>query len=149
MAAWQWLVDSAGVVLLLVLGYGVLLVGRRRWLSRDGGTFELSLRVRTTRMAARGWVLGLGRYDADALEWFRIFSLWPRPKRIWRRDELRFVSQREPAGAEAFSLYAGHVVVTCATPVGDVELAMSPAALTGLQAWLEAAPPGDPAVKKR
>ena len=67
----------------------------------------------------------------------------------WRRDELRFVSQREPAGAEAFSLYAGHVVVTCATPVGDVELAMSPAALTGLQAWLEAAPPGDPAVKKR
>jgi hypothetical protein len=149
MAAWQWLVDSAGVVLLLVLGYGLLLVGRRRWLSREGGTFELSVRVRTSRMASRGWVLGLGRYDDDALEWFRIFTLWPRPTRRWRRGDLRFVSQREPSGPESFSLYAGHVVVVCATPAGQMELAMSRAALTGLQSWLEAAPPGDPAVKKR
>lgn len=149
MAAWQWLADSAGVVLLLVLGYGLLLVLRRRWLSRDGGTFELSLRLRSSRLAARGWVLGLGRYDEDALEWFRIFTLWPRAKRRWRRGELRFVSQREPSGQESFSLYAGHVVVVCATPTGELELAMSPAALTGLQSWLEAAPPGDPAVKKR
>lgn len=39
MPAWQWLVDSAGVVLLLVICYGVLLVVRRKVLSRDGGTF--------------------------------------------------------------------------------------------------------------
>jgi hypothetical protein len=33
-------------------------------------------------------------------------------------------------------------VVTCTSPEGEVELAMSPSSLTGFQAWLEAAPPG-------
>lgn len=148
MAVWQWLADSAGVLLLIVLSYGLFLVLRRRWLSRDGGTFELSVHT-GSRLAGRGWVLGLGRYDADSLEWFRIFSLWPRPKRRWRRSSLRFVSQRVSSGPESFSLYAGHVIVLCATPGGQVELAMSPAALTGLQSWLEAAPPSDPAVQAR
>lgn len=148
MAAWQWLVDSAGVLLLIVVGYGVLLVVRRRWISHGGGTFELSVRTRD-RTAGRGWVLGLGRYDADALEWFRIFSPWPQAKRRWRRASLSFVSQREPSEAESFSMYAGHVIVVCATQAGQVELAMSPSALTGFQSWLEAAPPGDPAVKNR
>lgn len=148
MAVWQWLVDSAGALLLIVLGYGVLLVARRRWLARDGGTFELSVRT-STRVPARGWVLGVGRYDEDALEWFRIFSLWPRPKRRWRRAELTFVSQRQPTRVESLALYAGHVVVVCSVPVGQVELAMSPSALTGLQSWLEAAPPSDPALRAR
>jgi len=35
-------------------------------------------------------------------------------------------------------------VVTCRTPTGLLEVAMSPAALTGFLAWLEAAPPGRP-----
>src|SRR6476659_737799 len=74
MAIWQWLADSAGFVLLLVLLYGLALVVRRRTLSRHGGTFELSVRVRSTQ-AGRGWVLGLGRYDGERLEWFRIFSV--------------------------------------------------------------------------
>ncbi|MGH3414453.1 MAG: DUF2550 domain-containing protein [Marmoricola sp.] len=143
MAVWQWLVDSAGVLLLIVLGYGVLLVLRRRWLSRGGGTFELSVRT-GGRMSGRGWVLGMGRYDADDLEWFRIFSLWPAPKRRWRRDDLRLVAERQPQGAESFSLYAGHVVTSMAIPAGTVEMAMSPAALTGLRSWLEAGPPRDP-----
>jgi hypothetical protein len=34
------------------------------------------------------------------------------------------------------------VIVTCKTPVGTLEVAMSPEALTGFLAWLEAAPPG-------
>jgi hypothetical protein len=42
MSAWQWLLDSAGVLLLVVIAYGLLLVVRRRVLSRHGGTFELS-----------------------------------------------------------------------------------------------------------
>ena len=57
-------------------------------LSRNGGTFELSHRVRSGR-AGRGWVLGLGRYSGDDLEWFRIFSLSPRPRHVWRRTSLR------------------------------------------------------------
>ena len=138
---WEWLVDLAGVLLLLVLLYGLSLVVRRRWLSRHGGTFEFSVRVRSQR-AGRGWILGLGRYSGDALEWFRIFSLSTRPKLRFRRAELEYVGRREPGGAEAYSLYSGHVVVTCRTPSGTLEVAMSPEALTGFLAWLESAPPG-------
>lgn len=145
MTVWRWVADVAAVIVLIALCYGGALILRRRWLSRSGGTFELSVRT-GARLAGRGWVLGLGRYEADALVWFRIFSLWPRPKRTLRRGQLRFVSQRQPTGPESFSLYAGHVVVACSTPWGELELAMSPGALTGFTSWLEAAPPGDPAL---
>lgn len=145
MAVWRWLIDSAGVVLLAALLYGLLLILRRRWLARGGGTFELSVRT-GERTGGRGWVLGVGRYDADSLEWFRVFSLWPRPRRRYRRSQIDLISQRAPTEAESFSLYAGHVVIVCQMPTGDVELAMSPASLTGFQAWLEAAPPSDPAL---
>jgi hypothetical protein len=141
MSGWQWLLDSAGVVLLLVVCYGLLLVVRRRVISRHGGTFELSVRVRSTQ-AGRGWVLGLGRYRAERLEWFRIFSPSPRPRRTWLRSQLTITGQREPTGPEAFALYGGHVVVECRTPTGPVELAMSPSALTGFSSWLESGPPG-------
>ena len=141
MAVWQWLLDSAGALLLVILLFGLLLVVRRRVLSRKGGTFELSVRE---SMAAegRGWVLGMGRYRENSLEWFRIFSPLPRPRRTWRRNDLKVLGQRDPEGAEEFALYAGHVVVTCRTPRGEAELAMSPSSLTGLQSWLEAGPPG-------
>src|SRR5919107_2410546 len=141
MALWQWLVDSAGVLLFLLLLYGLALVVRRRWISRNGGTFEFSVRVRSAR-AGRGWILGVGRYSGDDLEWFRVFSLSPRPRFSYRRAELMYVGRRDPAGVEAYSLYAGHIIVTCRTPRGPLEVAMSPAALTGFLAWLEAAPPG-------
>ncbi|HEY6933224.1 MAG TPA: DUF2550 domain-containing protein [Marmoricola sp.] len=141
MAVWQWLVDSAGAVLLLVLLYGCALVVRRRWLSRHGGTFELSYRVRSSS-TGRGWVLGVGRYSDGTLEWFRIFSPALRPKRRWERTHLRLVGQRVPSGTESLALYAGHVIVECRSDAGPVELAMSPSALTGFQSWLEARPPG-------
>jgi Protein of unknown function (DUF2550) len=141
MAAWQWLVESAGAVLLALLLYGASLVVRRRLLSRNGGTFELSVRTRPAH-AGRGWVLGIGRYNGEALEWFRIFVPWPRPTRRWGREELKYVGRREPGHHEQFALYAGHLVVECTTASGPVELAMSPSALTGFQSWLEARPPG-------
>ena len=141
MPLWQLLLDAAGAVLVLVLLYGICLVVRRRVLARHGGTFELSFRVRSER-AGRGSLLGLGRYSGDSLEWFRIFSLSPRPKRVWRRGTLSYAGRREPVGTERMSLYPEHVVVQCRTPEGEVELAMSASSLMGLQAWLEAAPPG-------
>jgi hypothetical protein len=141
MPLWQWLVDSAGFLLLLLLLYGIALVVRRRWISRHGGTFEFSVRVRSGR-AGRGWVLGLGRYTGGELEWFRIFSLAPRPRLTYKRSELEYVGRRDPAGVEGYSLYSGHVIVSCRTPSGPLEVAMSPEALTGFLAWLEAAPPG-------
>jgi hypothetical protein len=144
---WQWVVDSIGVLLLLVLLYGLSLVIRRRWITRDGGTFELSHRVRAaapeeSRKAGRGWVLGLGRYSGGRLEFFRIFSLSPRPLYVLERGDLGYDGQREPEPAEAHSLYAGHVVVACHSSKGAFELAMTPEAVTGFLSWLEAAPPG-------
>lgn len=140
MPFWQWLLDAAGVLLAVVLVYGVSLIVRRRVLARHGGTFELSYRVRTDK-AGRGWVLGLGRYSATTLEWFRIFSLNPRPHQVWQRGDLAFTGRREPGGVEQLSLYPEHVVIRCTTPTGEVELALSQEALMGFQAWLEAAPP--------
>lgn len=141
MPLWQWLLDAVAAVLGPILLYGIALVVRRRLLSRKGGTFELSFRVRPYKVG-RGWLLGIGRYSGDTLEWFRIFSLWPRPKQAWPRADLTYRAQREPEGVEKMSLFGDHVVVMCSSPQGDVELAMSSSSLMGFQSWLEAAPPG-------
>ena len=141
MPLWQWMAEATGAVLALILLLGVALVVRRRLVSRHGGTFELSYRARSAR-AGRGWVLGIGRYSGEVLEWFRIFSLSPRPRRTWARGDLTFAGRREPIGVEVMSLYTDHLVVTCTTPSGPVELAMSLPSLTGFQSWLEAGPPG-------
>lgn len=146
MPAWQWLLDLVGIVLLLVLAYGIALVVRRRFLARKGGTFELSYRARSTK-TGRGWLLGMGRYSGERLEWFRIFSLALRPKRVWRRGELEYAGRRETHGVEELSLYSDHVVVLCHTGHGPIELAMSPASLMGFQSWLEAMPPGTRGVR--
>jgi len=141
MPVWQVLLDAAAALLGLVLVYGIALVVRRRVLSRHGGTFELSYRVRSER-AGRGWLLGLGRYSGESLEWFRIFSLSPRPKRSWARSDLTYGGRRDPEGVEQMSLYPDHVVVSCTTPAGGLELAMGASSLMGFQAWLESGPPG-------
>ena len=141
MAWWQWVIDAAGVLLLLALLYGLALVVRRRVISRHRGTFELSHRFRP-HGDGRGWILGLGRYNGEQLEWFRVFSLAPRPKRSWPREALSYDGSREALGAEQMSLYPDHVVIRCRTRDGEVELALSPASLTGFQSWLEARPPG-------
>lgn len=141
MPVWQWLLDAAVLLLVLLLCYGLGLIVRRRVLSRHGGTFELSYRVGSTR-TGRGWLLGLGRYSGETLEWFRIFSLSPRPKASWLRSELSFDKRRSPEGAEEFALYPDHLVIELRDRDGELELAMSSASLTGFQAWLEARPPG-------
>lgn len=141
MPLWQWLLESVGVLVLLPLLYGVALIVRRRVLSRHGGTFELSYRMRTDR-PGRGWLIGLGRYSGEELEWFRIFSLSPKPRQVWSRRTMSYSGRRPPGAAEQLSLYAGHVIVSCTTPDGPTDLAMSEASLTGFQSWLEAGPPG-------
>ncbi|MGL5826943.1 MAG: DUF2550 domain-containing protein [Nocardioides sp.] len=140
---WQWMLDAFVVVVLATLCYGLALVVRRRLLSRHGGTFEVSYRP-ASATAESSWMLGLGRYTDDHLEWFRIFSLARRPKRTWPRRQLTFASRRHPGAAEQISLYADHVVVTCELPTEEVELAMSPSSLMGFQSWLESGPPRPP-----
>ncbi len=142
MPLWLELLDAAGLLVLLVLLYGLLLVVRRRVLSRNGGTFELSHRMRPGQEPGRGWLLGLGRYSGEELQWFRIFTLAVRPKRSWDRSRLSYDGAREPEGMERTMLYPNHLVVDCQSPQGVVELAMSRESLTGFQSWLESRPPG-------
>ena len=129
-----------GVVLLVGLALGSI-AARRRFLSRDGGAIELSLRLKP-KSQGRGWVLGVGRFVGDDLQWFRVFSLSPRPRRTLSRRDLTVEDRRAPKGPEALSLLKGAEVVELASSSGRVEIALDASAMTGFLAWLEARPPG-------
>ena len=133
----------AAVVVIALLGLAMLAL-RRRFITRRGGTFDCSLRDGPDQQHGKGWVLGVGRYAGDALEWYRVFSYSPRPRRVLDRQRLRVVDRREPSGIEAFSLLAGAVVVACRDGSADIELGMSPETATGFLSWVESAPPGLP-----
>ena len=132
--------------LVLLLALSLLLLGlRRRWLARQGGTFECSLRLHPTTPGS-GWALGVGRYNEGQLEWFRFFSYAWRPRKSFPRRDVRVLETRDPDAVEAVALYAEQRIVRFEIAVDSEperwELAMSPDSLTGLLSWLEAAPPG-------
>lgn len=131
------LLALAAVLVLPVVAISV----RRLVLQRRYGTIDLSLRLRRTGHG-RGWVLGVGRFEGDHLQWYRVFSLAPRPRRVLSRRDLEVHRRREPRGPESLALQKGAVVMECRAPDGPVELAMDGAAVTGFLAWLEAQPPG-------
>ena len=124
----------------VVLSFGAI-YGRRRLLQRRGGTVELSLRLKP-RARGRGWVLGIGRFVGDDLQWHKVFSLAMRPRRTLSRRDLVVVRQRAPEPAETHALLQGAVVMECRSSAGDVALGLDPSAVTGFLAWLEARPPG-------
>ena len=107
----------------------------------------------------------MASYQREELCWFGALGVSMRPDVVFPRRDLTVVSRRLPSDAEAASLGPGMIVVECRlgedsgqpgpASAGDapgapgapgrggtVELAMGEAALTGLLAWLEAAPPG-------
>lgn len=137
---WQIVLDVLGALLLIAALVFLGLIVRRRWLTKGEPTFDMSVRTHP-HQDARGWTLGVARYRGARLEWFRVFSLSLRPKRYFDRRAMQLGERRRPQGAEAYALFAGHVVVDTRTSGRDVEVALSPEALTGLLAWLEAAPP--------
>jgi hypothetical protein len=134
----------AEAVGLLVVAVSLAIFGlslRRRMLQRGGGTVDLSLRLRS-RTHGRGWVLGVGRFHGDELQWYRVFSFAMRPRRTLSRRDLKVITRRDPRGPERMALLAGAVVMECRSTRGPVEIAMEPSAVTGFLAWLEARPPG-------
>jgi hypothetical protein len=129
------------LLVLGLLGFGV----RRRVIQRSGGTFDCSARFsppRAGQSSGKGWLYGVARYNGDHIEWFRVFSYAPHPRRTLRRDLIQVRERRHPVGEEELALLPGAVVLSCRHEEWDVELAMSEDALTGFLAWLEAAPPG-------
>lgn len=123
---WFSAVEIIGLVLVIL---GLCLVGlavRRRWVARNGGTFECSMR-RHVRPAGQSfgpsadnttpstnWVLGVARYSGENLEWFRFFSLAWWPKYTFRRSDVTVVDHRSPTATEAVALYADQEIVTLA-----------------------------------
>ncbi len=131
-AAWLF---AAFLIVLILAAAGI--AARRFLLERGGGTVECGL-----RKEGGPWRLGLASYQPEELCWFGIFGLSLRPHEVFPRRDLTVVSRRLPSDAEAATLGPGMIVVECKLGGGTVELAMGEAALTGLLAWLEAAPPG-------
>ncbi|MCM2578156.1 DUF2550 domain-containing protein [Streptomyces meridianus] len=141
----------SGVVIGLAL-VGLFVFGlRRRLIQRSGGTFDCSLRWNApeagsaeagTDPSGKGWIYGVARYSADRIEWFRVFSYAPRPRRVLERSAIEVLSRRAPQGEEELALLSDSVVLSCLHQNTRLEFAMSDDALTGFLAWLEAAPPG-------
>ena len=136
-----YIAEVLGLLAVLVSVPLLVLVVRRRVLQHGGGTVEVSLRLKRGA-SGRGWVLGVGRFDGDALEWYRVFSLTMRPRRTLSRRDLTVLARREPSGPERLALLSGAVVMECRNSHGSVDIAMEPSAVTGFLAWLEATPPG-------
>ncbi|GAB2952531.1 DUF2550 domain-containing protein [Streptomyces pseudoechinosporeus] len=134
-----------GLVILLVAA-GLFAFGvRRRVIQRSGGTFDCSLRWNTPEKSdtsGKGWGYGIARYSGDRIEWFRVFSYAPRPRRILERSAIEVAGRRAPEGEEELALLSDAIVLACLHRGTRLELAMSEDALTGFLAWLEAAPPG-------
>src|SRR6185437_2350570 len=133
------LLDIAAIVIFACCLVLLAVVWRRTLLRHRGATIDLCVRDPSV---GQGWALGIGRFSSDQLEWFRLFSMAPRPRRTFYRSGLSVVDRRRPTAAELMSLMTSAVVVACHGPAGSVELAMSESAVTGFLAWLEAAPPG-------
>lgn len=135
------------VVLAVALGALAAFALRRRLIQRPGATFDCSARLTepgtlVLDQSGKGWHYGIARYNRDAVEWFRVFSYAPRPRRVLERSLIEVVERRTPQGQEELALLSGAVVLSCMHGDTPLELAMSEDALTGFLAWLEAAPPG-------
>jgi hypothetical protein len=144
-AAWLF---AAFLIVLVVAASGI--AARRFVLERRGATVECGL-----RRPGRPWRLGVAAYQLDEFCWYRVFGLSMRPTQTFPRRDLAVVAHRAPTEQEVTILGPGRVVAECqlsgsagattadaGTGAGTVDLALAESALTGLLAWLEAAPPG-------
>ena len=87
-------------------------------------------------------MLGVARYEEDRLEWFRIFTLDPRPGKVLQRARLDLLEGRQPTDEEIDSILPDSVVARCSYDQEVFELAMTQSDYTGFTTWLESAPPG-------
>jgi hypothetical protein len=133
-AAWLF----AGLLAIILLA-AAFLASRRYLLERGGGTVECGLR---RPGAAAPWRLGVASYQLEELRWFSAFGISSRVDEVFGRRAMAVVARRSPEEAEMEILGPGRIIVECSVTGQDsVELALSDSALTGLLAWLEAAPP--------
>jgi len=140
------LVLSAAVIgglVALTVTLVVLFLVRRWLLARPVGAFDCSLRKEELPEKSAAWMLGVARYEADRLDWFKVFGLSPRPGRTLSRTRLVVLETRKAKRGEG-NVGAGSVVVRCGYGPLVLELAMSEPDYNGFAAWIESAPPTPP-----
>jgi len=127
------LLGAAVLALVVVAALGA---SRLRVLSGRIGSFECG--ARTVEPTRGPWSAGIAHYGAGRIDWWRSWSLAPRPAcTLWRQDlEVLGRTPLDPAAP-------GTLVVRCRYHGTELDLSMSPDALAGFTAWLEAAPPTD------
>lgn len=125
-----WIALAIVASIALVLGVGA---SRLRTLSRRVGSF--SCQARASERDA--WTAGIAQYAVGRIEWWRCWSLSPRPARTWYRDRLELIGREEFDDDEP-----EHYLVRCRYEGLDFELDLASGDYFGLASWLEAAPPG-------
>ncbi len=84
---WLGITELVALTLVVLLLIPVLFLGvRRRWLSRQGGLFDCSVRLSTRRRAPAG-CSALRVTPGTTLEWFRRLRLSLRPRLIFPRSQ--------------------------------------------------------------
>ena len=121
-----------GALVLVLVITAALGASRLRVLSSRVGSF-----VCAARPAARAWTAGIAHYGTGRIDWWRSWSLAPRPARSWLRHDLQVVERSPLRRAGDPDL----VLVRCRYRGKEFDLTMSADACAGLTAWLEAAPP--------
>ena len=144
MSAQLGLVVVLVVAALVFTGVACLAV-RSRVIARHGGIVECGVRETPTAK----WRQGLAEFQRSQLCWHPAVSLRLRPQACFDRAGLVIARCRRPTDAEAARFGTEIIIAECeirhAEPtgpgdIGQVELAMSQAAFTGLLAWLESSP---------
>jgi len=126
---------AVGLVVLVVLGALALGATRLQTLAGRVGSFVCG--ARAGQPGGDAWVAGVAQYGAGRLDWWRSWSLSPRPVHSWQRTEFVVTGRAPIPGAARTGLY----LVQCQHRGVHFELTMSPEAYAGLTSWLEAAPP--------
>lgn len=125
-----WVALAIVAAIALVLGVGA---SRLRTLSRRVGSFACSARAAGTE----SWTAGVAQYAVGRIDWWRAWSLSPRPARTWYRERLELIGREEFDDDGPV-----HYLVRCEYDGVGIELDLASGDYFGFASWLEAAPPG-------
>lgn len=137
MSALGWLLVSIGLAVGAVVAVICLGAMRLRSLMHRVGSFVCN--GRSGGDPSEPFTPGIAHYCVGRIEWYRAWSLSPRPARVWERGTLEVLDKTLlPAVKDRPAMFA----VSCRYGSQRFELAVTEAAYAGLASWLESALPG-------
>jgi hypothetical protein len=130
------LVVPVVAILVIVAGATGAFLMRRHQLRATLGTFECDVQ----RGESKRWRSTICRYNADSLEFLKLWSLSPFPVLVLARTSLEITARRDPEKGELPLAEDDGIVVDLASDAGPIRIGLNYAAYTGLSAWIEAGP---------